>query len=316
MGAVAIGVVTTALAGNDIHTIVIVNIAVLIIIYSVVGNFTGIDPNIIGKILVVIVHAGINYSNDRAGAAAAILLQLRGILKSAFLQVPLLLDLIAIAVSANTGIIVNTIRLQRHLNLIVILSKQNFIQLAHCSQCLHSICAFNQHCLVPGIALQRKQKLQRTNADGFQAIGERSVLQLDQDGLTREYHRAIFDEFGICLVERHIHCAILIIDIGAFACVICGLILIAGVIDQFVNQNIQISIRKFRRILSANQIDEQFLFLPRRVRIAAGLQIVLRRQHFLISAFGREAASRHAKNHGNYQQHRYRTLYFPHCSTS
>ena len=77
MGTVTVIVHRILVITNTVPTVYIINIAVAVIVTTVVGNFCGIDPNVVTEIKVVIVHTCIDDSHNHIGTAAGVLTVLR-----------------------------------------------------------------------------------------------------------------------------------------------------------------------------------------------------------------------------------------------
>ena len=77
MGTVTVIVHRILVIANTVPTVYIINIAVAVIVKTVVGNFCGVDPNIIAEVKVSIINARINNRHYNIAATAGVLAVLR-----------------------------------------------------------------------------------------------------------------------------------------------------------------------------------------------------------------------------------------------
>ena len=168
VGAVAVGIVAVALAGNDVHTVVVIDIAVAVVVDAVVGDLLGVDPHVVDQIFVVKVHTGVDDRNHHAGITAGGLHGVVAVHDTAVVEVPLILVVavlleILVLLFVEMFVIVQSIGL----DLIVVFCQQNLIQQTHCCQSGLDIGAGHELCLIPGAAAHRNDQLQRTDARGL-----------------------------------------------------------------------------------------------------------------------------------------------------
>ena len=277
VGAVTVGVAAVARAGNDIHTIVIVDVAIAVVVIAVVRDLPRVDPHVVLQVLMGIVHTGVDDRNHHTGAAALGLHLAKGIGDAAVVHMPLVL-MLPIFIKLVLVILVEMLIVVKggYLDLIVILRKQRFVQLTDSLQRRLGGSAVNKLRLIPGSAFQRYDLLQRANAGGLQAVGQLVGSQLDQNALTGELDFRLLDQLGIDLVEGLCHSAVFIVSIGVSGnihgrlpgIIVVGQVdnacscLLAVLVQKAVHQRIQLLVGQVGGILlPADQLSNQFFFL-------------------------------------------------------
>ena len=104
MGSMSVIIHRIVIVANTVPTVNIVNIAITIIVFTIVGNLCRVYPNIVTEIKVIVVNTGVNNSNDnvrRTTGVPSFIIHMSPSVRNLMRMVTILLIVIRVAGNVN-----------------------------------------------------------------------------------------------------------------------------------------------------------------------------------------------------------------------